>query len=550
MRVNGGPSPPVGDQAIRVIREIKDAADAGDDSRADELARAALAEGMRHPTLFGVRATWFWREGLYLDALIELEAALELAPENPLLLNGLGECLLKLGLWRRACGAFEAALARAPHLVQAHHKRGLALQMHGALHAAKSAHRRAVELQPDHAGALGSLALIAAGENNPESVRLFAERALAHDPSHPTASIAQAIAALNRGDADAVEGCVGDILKQARYGDDPPAIEALRELAERFDRLGKVPFAFAIYAAVNRKRREIHARRFAKNRSSGKVATLAAYFNCASRWSAAPPPAATPDQSAGHVFVLGFARSGTTLLETVLASNSRVVALDERDCFPDAATALLESPTGIQNLSTLRETALTSFRNAYWESVQGFGRSPARKVFVDKWPFNSRRLPLIARLFPDARVLFAVRDPRDVVLSCFRRSFALNPDTFEFLQLEDCARFYADTMSLVECSQQSLPLHLHCVRYEEVVADFDSTVEAVCRFIGIPWDQQMRDFGHAADATIDANAQSRTQVRMGLYAGAVGQWRRYKAELAPVLPILQPWIERFGYAAD
>jgi hypothetical protein len=83
-----------------------------------------------------------------------------------------------------------------------------------------------------------------------------------------------------------------------------------------------------------------------------------------------------------------------------------------------------------------------------------------------------------------------------------------------------------------------------------MVADFDSTVRTICNFIEIGWSTEMRDFSHAADGTIEVNAQSGKEVRQGLKTGLTGQWQRYKHQLAPILPILQPWVERFGYPAD
>jgi len=167
---------------------------------------------------------------------------------------------------------------------------------------------------------------------------------------------------------------------------------------------------------------------------------------------------------------------------------------------------------------------------------------------VDKLPFNSLKLPLIAKLFPDAKILFAIRDPRDVVLSAFRQRFEINTDNFEFLRLDDCARYYATIMRLVTLYREKLPLDLHEHRYEDLVADFDTSVRAVCAFIGIDWNDSMRNFA-AAPRSVDARSASAPQIRRGLYSGA-GQWRRYRDELAPILPILEPWIARFGYPTE
>jgi tetratricopeptide (TPR) repeat protein len=548
--VNIEPTAPFDDETLAIVRQLRAAVESGDEPRVYDIARSALGRGVRHPTLLHAHATWLWHQGLFYQALVDLEAALEFSPRNPMLLNEIGECLLKLGVWSSARKAFDSAIASAPLLARSHYGRGLALQMSGEREAAMGAHMRAVELKPDHAKALGSLALISVGHGKPDSVRHFAGRALSLEPSQPTAQIALATAELNAGNFEVAEKRTREILRISSFGEDPRANDALRELGDSFHRIGNVPLAFDIYSAVNRKRREIHGRRFANTRASILVALQHCYFMRSAAWKPSPGPRLREDAPAGHVFVLGFARSGTTLIEAILASNDRVVALDEKDCFPDSAKALLESADGMDRLSAPDDPGLALFREAYWERVSQFAGPVAGKIFVDKWPLNSRRLPLISRLFPDARILLSLRDPRDVVLSCFRRSFVMNPDTFEFLELKDCARFYSDVMNLALCVREKLPLRLHEVRYEDLVTDFDSTVRAVCGFIGADWNETMRDFARMADVAIDANAQSRAQLRRGLYSGGMGQWRRYQDQLAPILPILEPWIERFGYERE
>ncbi len=540
--------PRFSDETLNVVRGIRTAAESGDEARVYELASDGLAHGLRHPMLFNARANWFWHRGHYYEALGDLEAALSFTPRNPVLLRAIGECLLKLGVWRAAVRALGAAIETAPNSAQSHYLRGLAFQMNGERQPAIAAHMRAIEIQPGHAEALGSLALISAGEGKPENVRLYAGRAHLLDPLQPTAHIALALQELNEGAGRLAEDRVRALLEAARFGDDPRANEVLRELGDRFDRLGNLPFAFDIYCAVNRRRRMIHAARFAGDRSSIEVAVQTSYFERAPAWTPSPVPPVKMDAPSSHVFVLGFARSGTTLLETVLASNPQVVAFYEKDCFTEEAKALLKTEEGLESLAALDESGIDRLRNGYWEKVSEYGRPIAEKVFVDKWPFNSRRLPLIARLFPEARILFTLRDPRDVVLSCFRRSFIMNSDTFEFLELGDCARLYTAIMNLVASARNKLPLHMHDVRYETLVSDFDATVSGICDFIGLRWDEAMRDFSNAADGTVDFYAQSGQQVRKGLYSGA-GQWLHFGEQLAPALPILAPWIERLGYSS-
>ena len=173
------------------------------------------------------------------------------------------------------------------------------------------------------------------------------------------------------------------------------------------------------------------------------------------------------------------------------------------------------------------------------------GAEPAGRVFVDKHPFNTFKLPLIARLFPDARVLFAQRDPRDITLSCFRHRFQMTDPVWQMLTLEGVAALYDATMAMVEASEAAFGLFTHPVQLEALIASFDSETKAVCDFIGVPWDEGMRDFA-AGVKERGVFTPSGPQLAQGLNAQGVGKWRDYAAQLAPVLPLLEPWVSKFG----
>ena len=159
------------------------------------------------------------------------------------------------------------------------------------------------------------------------------------------------------------------------------------------------------------------------------------------------------------------------------------------------------------------------------------------------------KLPVILKLFPKAKILFAVRDPRDVVLSCFRRRFNINPSTYEFLDLARTAANYDGIMRLADVLRAKLPFAEHQIVYERLVEDFEGEARAVCEFIGVDWRADLVQFADRAQRGEVASA-SAAQIARGLYADGAGQWRRYRAQLEPVLPTLAPWVRRFGYPPE
>jgi hypothetical protein len=123
----------------------------------------------------------------------------------------------------------------------------------------------------------------------------------------------------------------------------------------------------------------------------------------------------------------------------------------------------------------------------------------------------------------------------------------MNPSMYQLLTLEGAAAFYDSVMTLSEIYRDVLPLPQHDVRYESLVEDFEGTARAACEFIGIEWDPGLFDFAARA-RTRGIATPSAAQVARGLNREGEGVWRRYREQMTPVLPILQPWVERFGYA--
>lgn len=251
---------------------------------------------------------------------------------------------------------------------------------------------------------------------------------------------------------------------------------------------------------------------------------------------------------AGLVFILGFPRSGTTLLAQILATAPEVVVFEERPLLGKAIADFVDALGGPDKFATAVETDFASYRADFWQRARAEG-DISGKLVIEQTAFNTAYLPVIVRLFPEAKIVFAIRDPRDVIFSCFRRQFAPSRFTLEFRTLESTARFYDATMRLADLCRPDLGDRLFDIRNEDLIADFDAQSQGLCTFAGAEWSEAMRHFEVAArDRAL--TTRSAHQIRRGLVKDGVGVWRRYAQQLAPVLPILAPWVERFGYPAD
>ncbi len=518
---------------------------------AGPLALQAVADGVEHPAVLNLAASARYAEARFDEAAQLLKRAQKLAPKDPNILNSLGVCLKVLGKTEDALQAFGAALRLDPGFAAAHFNRGTLLEELSDIKAARSAYERALAIDPNYVEPLSGLAWLDAQTGDAASARARGDRALGLSPVNMLARMALASADLQQGGTDQAAALLAEL------GRDPNLTPVNRSIVlgltgDLHDRLGRTADAFVAYSASNAELKALNAARFegsGMETALAQVQRLTAWFETADReqWRRAPearPRAADPR---AHIFLAGFPRSGTTLLENVLAVHPDVVTIEEKPCLEHVAEPYLASSGGLENLAKITSGEAARQREAYWSCVRGYGVEPRGKVFIDKMPLASVQLPVIAKLFPNARVLFALRDPRDVVLSCFRRRFGMNAAMYQLLTLDGAAAYYDAVMRLSEVYRELLPLAQHQVRYESLVEDFEGTTRAVCDFLGLDWTDGMRDFAAKA-RTRGISTPSAAQVVRGLNREGQGAWRRYRERMAPVLPALAPWVERFGYA--
>ena len=520
---------------------------------AGQLALQALADGVEHPAVLNLAASVRYGEGRIDEAASLLKRARSLAPKDAHILNSLGVCLKALGDTDGALRAYEAATRADPGLAAAHFNRGSILEERSDISGARLAYERATALDPNYVEPLAGLAWLDAQAGDTDSARSRTHRALTLSPSNVLALLALASADLQDRDlAAAADGL-------ATLQQDPALTPLNRSIVlglagDLLDAQDRPAEAFAAHTASNAQLKALNGPHFeapGQESALGQVRRLAAWFDMTDPqlWRESSPARPRASDPKAHVFLVGFPRSGTTLLENVLAAHPEVVSLEEKDLLAPAAASYLASNEGLVRLARIGSGEALRQRDAYWAVVRGHGVEPRGKVFIDKMPLASVQLPLVAKLFPNARVLFARRDPRDVVLSCFRRRFGMNPSMYQLLTLEGAAAFYDAVMGLSERYREILPLAQHIVRYESLVEDFEGTVRSACDFLGLEWDTGMADFAARARSR-GISTPSAAQVARGLNREGQGAWRRYERQMNSILPLLAPWVERFGYPSE
>ena len=516
-----------------------------DAAKAAQLAEPELARGVQHPLLFTARALALTEKGRNQDALSDFERAARLAPTAGAW-TAVGVCLTKLDRYDDAAEAFGQAIALQPNAAMLYYRKGRALEQARDRVGAKADYLSAVALDANHGPALARLAFGEAQQGAWPDARAYADRALALDAKDQTARLVHIMADIRAGELDRAERRLAEFLSDGTI-EEQNRVTALGELGDLRDRQGRIEEAYEAYAKANTfSEKSYTGTTTAADISMAEmVSSLTGYFQNKTQLPRSESPRVPPRT---HAFLLGFLRSGTTLLEQVLASHPHVVTLEEKGPMVDAIRHFMRQPRDLDPLYRATDAELEFYRDAYWKNVRKHGVEPSGKTFIDKGPIYTVDLPVIMRLFPDAKILFAIRDPRDVVLSCFRMRFNTNSTTYELLTLDGAARFYASVMGLAEIYRRVLPMDLHEVRHEAFVRDFETEARKVCDVLGLEWDEAMRNFADRSKLGTVSSA-SGPQIARGLNQEGVGRWRPYHKQMASALPLLQPWVEKFGYEA-
>jgi tetratricopeptide (TPR) repeat protein len=257
-------------------------------------------------------------------------------------------------------------------------------------------------------------------------------------------------------------------------------------------------------------------------------------------WSA---PAITGSRPA-PVFLVGFPRSGTTLLDTILMGHPDIAVLEEQPLLNEIGLRL----AAFDRIPDLVDDDIRLMQDDYFARAAETVELTGDTLLIDKSPLYLQRVPQIMRLFPNARFIFVLRHPADVVFGCFKANFGLNNAMSNFLSLDTAAEFYDLTFQMWERALSLFSPEVNTVRYEALIEDPEATVRVVVEGLGLDWSDQVLDHEKTARNRGIVPTASYAQVTEPIYRYAEGRWRNYRRHLEPILPVIAPWIEKYGYA--
>jgi len=325
-------------------------------------------------------------------------------------------------------------------------------------------------------------------------------------------------------------------------------LRALTELGFVLDRLGEYDAAFDAFERAGAGLAETPAVRAVP--SEVVYQRIEAYRDRVSK-SLVQRFAGESFDTPAPAFLVGFPRSGTTMTERILDAHPRVECSDEKPLFDvvlhaaaKAAPHRLDIPGGIERLTAGEVAAV---RREYWKQVERLaGVSPGAGTFVDKLPLNLIDLALINAVFPDSRVIVAIRDPRDVCLSCFMQWFAPNPSMNQFLTLPTTVDLYEAVMGLYLEVEPEITVPRLRVRYRDTVTDLAGQARRIVDHLDLEWSDELLRF-HEKASTKTINTPSYLAVTEKVHTRAIGRWRHYAHRFGPLLDRLAPFAREFGY---
>ena len=438
------------------------------------------------------------------------QTALGLAPGNADLIGMIGHQYQGMRRPEKASACFAQAAAAAPRSVNPRISLAVLLEKSHRLEEARAAVEECLAIDPRDDQARYFSAVLDRRQGHLEAAESRLRDLMASEPKHPYVRYACRYE-------------LAQILDRREQCD-----EAMRLLAEAKQIVGALTDTEVLLKSYDHGAES--ARRFTRSLPKTILRTWAQYF-----------PEGKRDPVPPLAFLGGHPRSGTTLLEQVLDAHPGVAALDEPTAFLDVL-----QPEFYKS-KELASARLNTLRRLYIQALlREAGSAATGKLLLDKNPSPTARLPLWLKVFPELRVLIALRDPRDVVLSCYFQNIPLNAANVNFLSFERLAIHYAALMDIWLAVREWEGFAWLEVRYEDTVAGLEKEGRRVTEFLGLTWQEDQGRF-YEKSRTKQLYSPTYQDVTRPVYSRSVARWHAYEKHLAPILPALEPYCRKFGY---
>ncbi len=317
-------------------------------------------------------------------------------------------------------------------------------------------------------------------------------------------------------------------------------------LAKSYDKVGDYAKAFELFQTLNDLMDQGKDKTVDKNIYVKTTKDRLNFFSNPkiSNWN----PPQIFDERRDPYFLIGFPRSGTTLLDTILRSHPSIEVLEEIPIINRFIDHLyINKGFTLENLENTDPKLIKEMRDYYFNQIENYKKNKDKKITIDKMPLNIVHVGEILRFFPNAKFILSLRHPYDCVLSCFMQNFMLNHAMANFLNLDDSLRLYDLTMSLWKKYTNVLKIDHHIIRYEDLISNFEKTIRGLLEFLKVKWSNNVTEFYKTAEKRGIINTPSYNQVSQPIYTNSMYRWKNYEKEFKKSNISLENWVKEFNY---
>ena len=484
--------------------------------------------------------------GEYQSAIKCCKKAIQISPNYADAHNNLGAALKELGEYQSAINCCQKAIQIQPDLESAHLNLGLVFQELGKFKKSINCFQKAIQIRPHFIKAHQNLMEAYEKTNQKKELKSAISNAETLIKDNPIIKLYKGIMLNNNEEFSEAKNCLESILFDTK--DIKNEILRVTTLAKCYDRTEDNDKAFNYFTKANNLFPQIRkVKYFDKNRYLEEIKIRRKFFQKSTieKWSTLKLSSKEPSP----IFLIGFPRSGTTFLDTILRSHPLIEVIEEKFMVKKLIDSLSQLPNGgLQGLKEIENDQLEKIRKTYFESLRlHIKNKNTSKLYIDKLPLNIIHVGEIIRVFPDAKFIVSLRHPCDCVLSCFMQDFELNDAMANFLNLDDAAHLYDDVMHLWTQYTSIFSINYHEIKYENLVKNFEPTVKSILNFLKLSWNTSMLEYSKTATKRENIATPSYAQVIKPIYSYAIGRWKRYEKQTTNIYPILEKWIKKFNY---
>ncbi len=454
----------------------------------------------------------------------------------------LGRSLLAAGRPEEALAPLQISLDESELEVRARYKVATCLTHLRRRSEAIDHYQVILRSQPENSQVAANLASLLERENRLEEAASWTDRALSMDPANETALMTRAI--LDRRNGSYSEAALQFRQLTNKITNPINCSIVWNQLGQCLEDQGEWDEAFSAFSKSNHILKTHHPGSQPDPRAPHGLQTLSRI----QEWLMTNPmtswDTAVNHDEGGIAFLVGFPRSGTTLLDRMLAAHPDIEVLEEKSLFSSLHQDW-SKPGSLETLAEVNEAQVRDAREIYRQEMTRNRCHQQRSLVIDKLPLNLAYLFLIYRLFPQAPVIFMQRHPLDVCISCYFQAFELEASMAYFLDMEDTVQYYHAVMQVAVASMDQVGNPLQSFSYEDLVAGPEAQLKDLIGFLGLEMDDSMLDYRRRDPDT--SNTPSYQQVSQPLHTRSIGKWRHYSKQLESSLADLRPWMKHFGY---